>query len=903
MFGWRAGARVALAGLAVALCIAPRLAFGQERGAAALDQLLRGITVTGRVLMVAAHPDDEDTNLLATLARGHQVHAAYLSLTRGDGGQNLIGNELGEALGAIRTEELLAARRVDGAQQYFTRAFDFGFSKNAAETFEQWDREQVLGDVVRVIRSYKPHVVVAQFSGTRADGHGHHEASGILAREAFELAADTLRFPVASHGMPWTPLKFYRGAWSRNRPATLTMEVGMYDAVLGRSPAEIAGESRSQHRSQGFGVVQRRGAVQTRVTRELSRVNELTPATSEVSIFDGIDTSFVRLAQLAGGRAAALAAIPPRLDSLRRAVDLRAPQAIVPGLARIVGTLEYLRTAVPPCPLVPPGADATPVPTPGVAGGAGPMPTACDAETAELDAALERSLQRGRAALAQASGVLVEATARKELVAFGDAEQVFVTVYNRGRDTVELRSIAASGFPAQRFPRPVPLAPGRDTVLAAPINGLVDLRPWWVGTRQGTAMFRDQRSAADGLARVTMGAAAMSVPAVSVAEEIRRVSEVKVGVMVAGTETIVDAGPMVYRFADPVLGEQNRPVGGVPPITIALDRTLEYVRAGVPLDRRMRVTLRSYTTRPRTVRFRTLIPAGVRGEGLPDSVVLAPGATEELYITLQGQLPAGRHEFGVGAESEGTIFVEGFTAIEYPHIRPQRMYRQSAAYLQAVPVTIPRGLRVAYVRGVSDAVAPVLSQLDVPVTTLEPAQLPLLDLEQYSTVVIGPRAYETSAELRAANPRLFAWVRSGGTLVVQYGQFEMAQPGMMPHPVEFTRPAARVTREDAPVRVLDAQSKLLRWPNRITETDWTDWVQERALYMPSTIDERYRTPLAMQDPDEPEQRGAILDLPMGRGRYVYTSLSLFRQLPSGVPGGARLFVNLISSGLPEGAPR
>lgn len=303
------------------------------------------------------------------------------------------------------------------------------------------------------------------------------------------------------------------------------------------------------------------------------------------------------------------------------------------------------------------------------------------------------------------------------------------------------------------------------------------------------------------------------------------------------------------------------------------------------------------------LRFRTLIPPGVRGEGLPDSLLLEPGATSELYITLKGQLAAGRHEFGVGVESEGTIFVEGFATIEYPHIRPQRMYRQSAAYLQAVPVNIPRGLRVAYVRGVSDASAPVLSQLEIPLTTLEADQLPLLDLTQYSTVVIGPRAYETSAELRAANPRLFEWVRGGGTLVVQYGQFEMAQPGMMPHPVEFSRPAARVTREDAPVRVLDAQSKLLRWPNRITDADWSDWVQERALYMPSTIDERYRTPLAMQDPEEPEQRGAILDLPMGRGRYVYTSLSLFRQLPSGVPGGARLFVNLLSAGLPEGGAR
>jgi len=880
--------RAALAALAMIAVSAPRLAFGQERGAAALDQLLRGITVTGRVLMVAAHPDDEDTNLLAQLVRGHQVQAAYLSLTRGDGGQNLIGSHLGETLGAIRTEELLAARRVDGATQYFTRAYDFGFSKNAEETFNQWSKEVILGDVVRVIRSFKPHVVVAQFSGTRADGHGHHEASGILAREAFEVAMDTVRFPVASHGMPWTPSKFYRGAWSRSTPHTLTMEVGGYDPVLGRSAAEIAGESRSQHRSQGFGVVQRRGTTQTRLTRELTRVNESTPADSERTLFDGIDTTIVRLAGLGGDRGRTLASMAQRVDSLRRVVDLRAPDAIVPGLARVVSMLEYTRGMVPRCQLVP---------VTRYQGVSGP-PVICDAELTELDAAVDEIVRRARRALTEAAGVLIETTAQQELVAFGDSLPVRINIYNRGKHSLEVRALSMTGARLVTFEQPIVVAPGADTTLAAWVVGLVDLRPWWVGTRMGTAQFRDQQSPADGLARVSTGVGVEVVPSVSVAEDIRRVSDLKVFTMIAGGAANLDAGEIIYRFADPVLGEQNRPVGGVPPITITLDRALEYFRANREVERRIRVTLRSHTVRPRTVRFRSLIPRGLRGSGLPDSLVLAPGATQELYITLKGTLPAGRHEFGVGVESEGTVFVEGFAAIEYPHIRPQRMYRQSAAYLQAVPVNVPRALRVAYVLGVSDALSPILHQLEIPMTVIDPSQLPFLDLEIYSTVVIGPRAYETSEELRAGNPRLFEWVRNGGTLMVQYGQFEMAQPGMMPRPVQFTRPAARVTLEGAPVRILDAQSKLLRWPNRITDDDWKEWVQERALYMPSTIDSLYRTPIAMNDPEEPEQRGAILDLPWGRGRYVYTSLSLFRQLPAGVPGSARLFVNLMSAGLP-----
>jgi LmbE family N-acetylglucosaminyl deacetylase len=881
--------RALLGALLVLTALAPRAASGQERGAAALDQALRGLTVAGRVLMVAAHPDDEDTNLLAGLVRGHQVQAAYLSMTRGDGGQNLIGNELGEALGTIRTEELLAARRVDGAQQFFSRAFDFGFSKSAEETFTQWDREELTGDVVRVIRAFRPQVVVSVFSGTPTDGHGHHQAAGILARAGFEAAMDTIRFPVRSHGRPWAPSKFYRGAWSRNRPHTLTMEVGTYDAVLGRTPAEIAGESRSQHRSQGFGVVQRRGAVQTRLTRELTWVNESTPAADEVSLFDGVDTTFARLTRIAEGRGAALAGIAPLADSLRRVVDLRAPGAIVPGLARIVAMAEEARAQAKRCGIVPVTRYT------GITG----VPPTCDLEDIELEEGVDRVRARARGALAEAAGLLVEATAQQELVSFGDRLGVNVWLYNRGPHPVTLHELRVTGARPMRLAEPLVVPAQSDTVIPMPITAIADHRPWWVGSRAGSAMFKDTFSPADGVARISSGVGVELVPSVAVPDDERRITAVEVDAEIAGVRTTFDGGTVVYRFADPVLGEQNRPVGGVPQITIALDRSLEYVRADQAVERRIRVTLRSFTNEPKTVRFRTLIPPGLTGRGLPDSLVLAPNSAQELYLTLTGKLAEGRHDFGVGLEADNTIFVEGITTIEYPHIRPIRLYRQSSAYLLAVPVQVPRALRVAYVTGVSDAVAPVLRQLDIPLTVLTPDQIALIDLSQYTTLVIGPRAYGTSADLQAANPRLFDWVRNGGTLVVQYGQFEMQQPGMMPFTVAFQRPAARVTREDAPVRILDAQSKLLRWPNRITDADFADWVQERALYMPSAIDENYRTPLAMNDPDEPEQRGAILDASLGKGRYIYTSLSLFRQAPGGVPGSVRILVNLLSAGLAE----
>ena len=867
--------RRAIALAAVALTVAaPRAALGQERGAAALDQLVRGLTVTSRVLVIGAHPDDEDTQLLAWLARGHQVHVAYLSLTRGDGGQNLIGNELGEGLGAIRTEELLAARRLDGAQQFFSRAYDFGFSKNAPETFKHWDREALTADVVRVIRAYRPHVVIAVWSGTRADGHGHHEAAGLLARDGFDAAADTVRFPVAINGRAWVPAKFYRGAWARGLTPTLAFNVGDYDAVAGRSPAEIAAASRSMHRSQGQGGLERRGVSMSRLTREITRVNASTPATDERSIFDGIDTTVAHLATLSDVTKEPLVRAAALLSWVQGALDLRHPERVVDSLALAVQQLDVAHDAAPRC---------------------GMIPRACTASEQDLDATLDRLLTRAQRALLEAAGVAIEVTALQELLAFADSMPVEVTVHNRGHAPVQLLRLAMTGTPTLSGPT-FTIAPDSSVTVRRSVLGLVDHRPWWIGGRNG-AMFAETRSPEDGVARISYGDDALLVPSVSLGEDVRRISDVRIALGISSAVTTVFAGEIMQRRADPVMGEQWRPAGGVPPVTLALDRGLEWVRAGTPIDRRIRLTLRSHTVRERRLALRYLLPAGIRVEGVPDTVVLAPGEEKEIFVRLRGTLAAGRHEFGVGAESEHTVYADGFRTIDYEHIRPIRLYRSSALYLQAVAVTVPKTLVVAYVTGVSDAVAPSLRGLEIPTTMLTPAELPLVDLSRYTTVVIGPRAYDAQPELATQNARLMEWVRQGGTLVVQYGQFEMLRPGMMPFPITLTRPAARVTLENAPVTVLDPASKLLTWPNRIAATDWQEWVQERGLYMPSTIDPRYRTPLAMNDPDEPPNRGAILDATLGKGRYVYTSLSLFRQIPAGVPGSMRLLINLLSAGL------
>ena len=887
----------------------------QERGAASVDHQVRGLTNAARVLMIGAHPDDEDTQLITWLARGRQVETAYLSLTRGDGGQNLIGNELGEALGAIRTQELLAARRLDGGRQFFTRAYDFGFSKNADETLTHWDRDSLLADIVTVLRAFRPQVVVSVWSGTPEDGHGHHQLVGMLAREAFDASADTTRFPAWRYGQPWEAMKFYRSARQTPAAATLTMNVGEYDPVLGRAYGEVAAESRAEHRSQGQGRAQlQRGVLFDYLVRMASRVNESTPAPNERSMFDGIDTSLARFAranravvgaqpQAPGSVGVTLATIQTLADSARGNLDLGRPDRIVRWLAPAASLAERLRRGIPVCTLPPrtTRSGSSSEPREGVVVYAGAVPGApCDAESMDLDATLDVLRARTATALLTAAGIVVEASAPRELLAFGDSMPVDVRVYNRGRESVTIEGMTMSGTPATVL-RDITLAPDSVAHATVSVIGLPDTRPWWLGRRRpdvaGGDMFPARASPADGLTRVSYGAAAGLRPGASVPEDRRRETNVTVSVRVGDASITTSAGPIIYRSSDPVLGEQNRPVGGVPAVSLAFDGGLEWVIASKPLDRLIRLTLKSYSMAPRTMSFTVISPAGIRVDSVPASLTLEAGEVKELFLRLRGQLKPGRYDFGVVAVTEQGKYFEGLTTIEYPHIAPIRIYRSSGVYLQAVEIAIPATLSVAYVQGVGDESAKALRQLGIPVSLVQAAELPVLDLSRFTTLVVGPRAFEAHPELVAYNARVLDFAKKGGTVVVQYGQQEMTRPGLLPFPITLTSPAQRVTEEQAPVTVLDPKSRLLNTPNKLAESDWAAWVQERALYMPATIDPRWSTPIEMHDPGEAENKGALLVAPMGKGMYVYTTLSLFRQIPGGVPGGPRLFVNLLSAGL------
>jgi LmbE family N-acetylglucosaminyl deacetylase len=849
----------------------------QGASAADLGELIRGLGVNTRVLVIGAHPDDEDTQLITWLARGRQVETAYLSLTRGDGGQNLIGNELGEALGAIRTEELLAARRIDGGHQYFTRAFDFGFSKSAAETYKHWPKDSILRDVVAVVRDFRPHVIVAVFTGTPRDGHGHHQVSGLLAREAFDLAGDSIRMPASeTHGRgPWTPLKFYRSTrFNGAGEPTYRFDVGEYSPLRGESYAEIAAQSRSQHKSQGFGSLRRKGAMMDGVRLEASRVGTPAPGAMEESLFDGIDTTWARVARESGQSRSFVDSLPAAIASAQRAYDPFTPTRLLPELDRV------RRLAV----------------------------AARANGDRDAEASLAELIARVDAAIRVASGIGIEAVVDHETWAAEEPVRASVTVYNRValpmNAAVSFAGAKSSGLPAR------PVAPLTSAQFGDTIRDTVVAQPWW-------------------LARPRIGDI-FGTPIIAKPEDERHGLAARITGDVGGV-AIDDTVPVVFRYADPVKGEIRHPIAIVPAVSVTIDQPVQYVPANHPFDRIVRVELRSASNHARTVRVSLELPRGLAADsvtrtiglpdyagnfgnegepqGIPGGRAVAgnsPARTVEFHV--HGTLTPGRHVIAAVAESEGKRFTEGYTLVEYDHIRPQRLFREARLELSAVDVQIPKTLNVAYVPGVGDNVAPMLQQLGIPLTIIEPEKLAGADLSRYTTVVVGPRAYETSPALVAANPKLFDFARRGGTLVVQYGQFEMANPGMMPYPITIVRPGDRVTEEDAPVRVTDPTSTILTTPNRIGSADWEGWVQERSLYMPRTHDERYRTMLSMNDTGEPPNDGAVLVAPLGRGAYVYTTLSLFRQLPAGVPGGARLFVNLLSAdqraaGAPSAPPK
>ncbi|MBX3278151.1 MAG: PIG-L family deacetylase [Acidobacteria bacterium] len=841
----------------------------EDRGASGLALALRRLQTIGSVLHTAAHPDDESTELLVYLARGEGARVAYLSLNRGEGGQNGIGPELGEGLGILRTEELLAARKLDGAEQYFTRAYDFGFTRSVEETLTKWDREEVLGDMVRVIRMMRPLVVVNGFSGTARDGHGQHQAAGMLTPEAVEAAADPARFPEQmKEGLqPWRVLKLYGRIFGQAQGPAAVIDTGRFDPILGRSYAELAAEGRSKHRSQDFGMIQPRGA-QVRTFPRISSSVEV-PA-RETSFFTGLDVSVAGIAGFAGAEGDKFG---PALEVIRDAAakamsEFRSedPARVAPHLAAGLRETRALRASI---------AGLDPV------------------SRATVDGMLARKEWEFTDALVKAHGVVVDALSTVEIVTPGETVETTVNVYigrKAGAKAEQIRLAAPSGWMTERMTgAPVEDAGApqfmrmRETAdSSARFRSRIPddepyTQPYWLVRERAREQFDWDASMPRNLP--------FAPPRV----------QAEVELTLAG-ERVTIRQPVEYRYSDKTFGEIRRELKVAPALALSVRPGLIVIPSGA--DRRMREVSVEIThgARQRTEgRVILEVPAGWKMEGnaSPLAFTRQGERASRLFRVTAPAGAMGSFELRAVAEANGRRYTSGYTPIAYSHIETHFVYRAARARAELFDVRVAPGLRVGYVRGSGDDIPEALAQLGLAVREISEAELASGDLSVYDTIILGIRVYEVREDVVANNKRLLEYVAAGGTLIVQYNKLEFGRGDFAPYPVRMEG-NQRVTDENARVRILAPGHAVFNFPNRITDRDWEGWVQERGLYFLSGWDERYVPLLSAPDESGRELQGGQLIAQYGKGNYVFTGYAWFRQLPAGVPGAYRLFANLVS---------
>ena len=797
-------------------------------GVAALTAALKQLGANKRVLMIGAHPDDETSDLLALLARGMGAQVAYLSLNRGEGGQNLIGPELGPELGVIRSEELLAARKLDGAQQFFTRAYDFGYSKTADETWRFWPRDSLLEDVLDVIRRFRPQVLISVFSGTPRDGHGQHQASGLLARQAFETLRDS----------SWGPVKLYRSANFDTAGASLVLDAGALDPVTGRSYHQIAMAGRSRHRSQDTGALERPGPSPVRVGLLETRRGRDGP---DGGLFAGVDT-------LLHGSEGYVALI----DSARARLNPSRPSTIVPLLARALRALGD--------------------------GDAG-----------------QREILEG--ALATAAGVSIDGVADDDIVIPGERLQVEASVWNAGDSTLTLDEIdvtAPAGWSVERIDASAsPVAPGALATRRFALTVARDAprsRPYFLGARLPSGPPLGALYDWSGVPPDWRGLPFEPPPV-----------EVVARLTIAGSAVTLRR-EVAYRYRDQAIGEVRRPLLVTRPFDVEVSPDLVVWpadRRGA--SRRFTVSVTNRVRGPALARVRLTVPRGWAAGAVPSDSLAFQREDEAKSVTFTVSLPAGvepgAYELraaAIGTGADGATSEGALVVIAYPHIRPRPVVHSSTAEINVARIALPALVRVGYVRGASDRVPEDLAAVGVPVELLGPDTLARGALARYDAIVIGSRAYETEPALVANNGRILDYARNGGLVLVQYQQYQFVDGRFAPYPLSLARPHDRVTDETAPVTPLDSRSPVFHVPNEIGPSDWQGWVQERGLYFAHEWDPAYTPLLEMHDPGDPPLRGGLLVAAVGKGTYVYTGLSFFRQLPAGVPGAYRLFANLLA---------
>lgn len=863
-----------------------------DRGVVALGHTLRQLQTTARVLHIGAHPDDEDSALLAYLARGRGIRTAYLSLTRGEGGQNSLGPELYEALGVLRTSELLAARRLDGAEQYFTRAFDFGFSKAAQETLEKWGQEAILEDIVRCIRRFRPHVIVSRFRGDPSDGHGHHQAAGQLAREAFTAAADPARFPeqLGREGLfPWQALKLYIPAAGDSSEAILRINTGEYDPLYGRSCYEIAMAGRSQHRCQNMGRIEARGA-QFSALKLLQVAAGVPRIAAEKDLLAGLDPSLSGLgreASLPESVARRLARVERLIGTLHRNWQ---PAHLQPVREGLEACLHDLRAALVELDKGGQGRDAEPR----RAGDAEAETLGILGKRAAVRAALEQKEAEASRALALAAGLQFDALADDGWITPGQTVRVTQQLF--APEEVPIREVSfrlqlpPGWTQTETTPLPLPDGPARARAdwWAQVAEAAEPSSPYWLLLPRLEGRFDWPNVHGRG--------EPFPPPAMEGGVELT-----------VGRTRLRLERPVQYRYAQPDRGEVRQEVQVVPTLGVEIQPSLRIVPwektgAGTPpLEFTLR--LHNFSREAQQGELRVELEEERGRIAMP---VPAPwpftlsGEDAEATITVPVALPSTEapadFTLRACARAAGSELTRSVQFIRYPHIPPKLLVWPAVSRIRRIDVQVVPHLHVGYIMGTGDEVPEALAQLGVRVTLLDDADLQAGDLSAFDTLLVGIRAYEVRPALRANNERLLQWVRQGGTLIVQYNQDTFGRGTFAPYPLSIARPHDRVTVEDAPVTFLQPDHPFFHHPNEIGPADFEGWVQERGLYFLHTWDERYTPLLECHDPGEEPQRGGLVVADVGRGKYVYTGYAWFRQLPAGVPGAYRLLANLVSLG-------
>jgi LmbE family N-acetylglucosaminyl deacetylase len=850
-------------------------------GDSALALQLRQLRMAGTLMMTDAHPDDENNALLAWASHGLGLRTVLVTATRGDGGQNEIGPEISDALAVLRTEELLAAHRFDGAEQYFTRAIDFGYSFSIDETYEKWGRDAIISDFVRHIRTVRPDVIVG-FLWTGTNGGLHHQASTHLTAEAFRAAADPSRYPdQIKEGLhPWQATKFYytggggfggRGGRGAG-PAESSVDVptATYDPVLGETYNDLGVEARTMHRCQDVSqllALPGPGRGRGYHLQDCTIPGELDKA--ETSIFDGVDLTLTGLARFAGATpptalTTALHTIVQDVDQADAAFKRNGANAAVAPLAAGLHQVRALRSSL------------------------GRLGLSADA-VYEIDFRLGRTERNFQDALLTAASVRIDDVASDMMVTPGQVVPVTLYVGNRGSAAVELTGLTAHGT-ADRPCRAQSLAPGAAVQCAEALTIPADARLSDITFKHDPKFER----------YIFDPTVPFGVPFAPTA------FRATFGFTIAGEPVETSLPVQARNGTDMIAGEKRSDLLVVPALTLTLTPDVIVAPTGAPSTREIRVTVRNNSREATTANVQLHVPARWSVTPTTTPVTLSredEETTVRFAVSAPAGLPAGSAAIDAVATVGSTSYAQGYQVVEYPHIHRRLLFHPAEAKVQQMDVKVAPNLRVGYIMGSGDRIPDAIAQLGVPVTLLSADDLAWGDLSKYPVIMTGVRAYGNRPDLRANNQRLLDYVHDGGVLLVNYNRTEFNDAQYGPYPAKTS--SNRVTDENAPVHILVPDHPVFTTPNVIGPSTWDGWVQERGTYFLGDRAKEYVDLLESEDPfpnNAGPKRGALVEAHYGRGRWVYIGLVLWRQLPAGVPGAYQLLANLISLGSPAETP-